>query len=264
MTLGLNLFAHLTMEEITNIYLSKPPPFNFNETSYNEGDEFPVSTFNNIDLLRHPPSLDWRTWGGVQVVKNQGSCGSSYAFSAAGALETTHWIKYNTLPNLSEQHILDCTVEYGNNGCGGGWMDTSFRWIKDKGGYVSQSDYPYKGELGPCLIRPKSGTVNMYKRIFYEGQLLDAVATVGTVSIAYNAGTKQHAYYRSGILDVPNCGTTPTHAALLIGYGSENGVDFWVLKNSWGSSWGERGFFRMRRGVNLCGVASWASVPYVH
>ncbi len=96
---------------------------------------------------------------------------------------------------------------------------------------------------------------------FNENALLNAVATVGTVAVAYNAETQAHAYYQGGILDVPNCGNTPTHAVLLVGYGTENGKDFWILKNSWGSSWGEGGYLRLARGKNMCGIADWASYP---
>lgn len=227
---------------------------------------FIISAFL-LSVTAHPASLDWRSWGAVQRVKNQGSCGSDYAFAAAGALETAHWRKYNTLPDISEQLIIDCSGEYGNEGCGGGWMHTSFKWLQDKGGYVAQSDYPYTGRVNSCQInsKPKIGHVASYVRIPTgdEKALLDAVATVGTIAVAYNAGTTQHSYYNGGILDVPDCGNQPTHAALLIGYGTENGKDFWILKNSWGAAWGERGFIRIRRGVNMCGIADWASYPIV-
>jgi C1A family cysteine protease len=199
------------------------------------------------------------------ILHISGSCGSCYAFSAIGALETAHWRKYATLPNLSEQHLVDCTGEYGNGGCSGGWMHTAYRWLQDKGGSVSQLSYPYTASVGACqhAAKPKSAFVQHYTRIpaGNENALLDAVATTGTVAIAYNAGTQAHAYYQGGILDVPNCGNTPTHAVLLVGYGTENGKDFWILKNSWGSGWGEGGYFRLARGKNMCGIADWASYP---
>ncbi|KAI9303884.1 hypothetical protein BJ944DRAFT_241048 [Cunninghamella echinulata] len=220
-----------------------------------------------LSVTAHPASLDWRTWGGVQRVKDQGSCGSHYAFAAAGALETAHWRKHNVLPDISEQQIVDCSREYGNNGCGGGWMHTAFRYLQDKGGYISQANYPYTAKVDTCKNNdtPKIGKVTSYVRIPSgdEKALLDAVATVGTVAVAYNSETTEHSYYNGGILDVPNCGNRPTHAVLLVGYGTENGIDFWILKNSWGEIWGERGYFRMRRGVNMCGIADWASYPIV-
>ncbi|CAO3635986.1 unnamed protein product [Cunninghamella echinulata] len=218
-----------------------------------------------LSVTAHPSSVDWRTWGAVQQVKNQGSCGSAYAFAAAGALETAYWRKHNTLPDISEQHIVDCSREYGNKGCSGGWMHTVFQWLQDKQGYVAQKDYPYTGTVGTCQhsSKQKIGYVASYTRIPAgdENALLDAVATVGTVAVAYNADTQQHTDYKGGILDIPNCGNNQTHAVLLIGYGTENGVDYWILKNSWGSTWGEKGFFRMRRGVNMCGIADLASYP---
>ncbi|CAO3626303.1 unnamed protein product [Cunninghamella blakesleeana] len=218
-------------------------------------------------ILSVSAQVDWRTWGGVQRVKNQGSCGSDYAFAAVGALETAHWRKYGVLPDISEQQLVDCTGEYGNGGCSGGWMHTAFKWLQEKDGYVSQSSYPYTGSVGQCQSsqKPKLGKVAKYVRIpaGNENALLEAVRDIGPVAIAYNADTQQHSYYRGGILDVPNCGNRPTHAALVVGYGTENGVDYWILKNSWGESWGERGFFRMRRGQNMCGIADWASYPIV-
>jgi cathepsin L len=175
---------------------------------------------------------------------------------------------HNVLPNLSEQQIVDCTGEYGNGGCSdvpGSWMHTAFKWLQEKGGSVAQASYPYTGTVGACrsASMPRAAYVQKYYRTPAgdEKALVDAVATTGTVSIAFNAGTTQFAYYHGGILDVANCGNQPTHAALVVGYGTENGQDFWILKNSWGTSWGEAGYFRMARGKNMCGIADWASYP---
>eukprot|EP01132_Coremiostelium_polycephalum_P005816 gene5816-7234_t len=280
MTLGLNMFADLSSEEFSNIYLTRLPQ-SFDITTALTTNEtglptFQIPTVANTETLvnNNPASIDWRTWGGVQRVKNQGSCDSGYAFSAAGALETSHWRKHNTLPDISEQHIIDCTIQYGNGGCSKlpnhqitGWAHSAFKWIQDKGGYIAQNQYPYTGVVGTCQhsSKPKLGQVSNYYRTSTgaETALIDAIANTGTIAVGYNANTPQHTYYQGGILDVPNCGNTPTHMALLIGYGSENGVNYWILKNSWGTSWGESGYFRMKKGINLCGIADWASYPAV-
>ncbi|ELR17807.1 papain family cysteine protease subfamily protein [Acanthamoeba castellanii str. Neff] len=277
--LAMNQFGDLTADEFRTIYTAPasdsdaaPTPKEDNATS--EAAAAPAHA------RRHPASLDWRTWGGVQAVKNEGSCGASYAFSAVGALETAYWRAHNTLPDLSEQQIVDCTREYGNGGCGGstvttlppppspggGWMHTAYKWLQEKGGAVSQANYPYTGRVGACRSgsMPKVAQVARYVRIpaGNEKALLDAIATTGTVSVAFNAGTQQFSYYSGGILDVANCGNLPTLAVLLIGYGTENGKDFWILKNSWGPAWGEQGYFRLARGKNMCGIADWASYPF--
>ncbi|ELR20475.1 cathepsin L, putative [Acanthamoeba castellanii str. Neff] len=271
-SLGMNQFGDLTFDDYKALYTVTMPPFNASDfddvyATPTEANATEAAANSSGLARRHPVSLDWRIWGAVQAVKNQGSCGSCYAFSAIGALETAHWRKHNTLPDLSEQHIVDCTREYGNGGCSGGWMHTAFKWLQEKGGAVSQADYPYTNRVGTCqhASKPKATYLAKYVRIGAgnEQQLLDAVATVGTVSVAINAGTQQFSYYSGGILDVANCGNRPTHAVLLVGYGTENGKDFWILKNSWGTSWGEKGFFRLARGKNMCGIADWASYPIV-
>jgi len=214
-----------------------------------------------------PASMDWRTKGAVGRVKNQGGCGSCYAFSASGALECAQFKKSGKLIDVSEQNIVDCTYggSYGNHGCSGGWMWTAFKYIQDKNGVNGQNDYQYEGVLGQCRHKSDKHVMSVSSHVLIpkanEHALLDAVANQGAVAIAYNAGTQGHASYRSGILDVPNCGNNPTHATLVVGYGTEGGKDYWIVKNSWGEGWGEKGYFRLARGKNMCGVADWASYP---
>eukprot|EP01132_Coremiostelium_polycephalum_P005823 gene5823-7247_t len=254
MTLGLNIFGDLTMEEYTKTYLSKPPSFEDilgnGKINTTNDESIDIDSSTEVTLKRklmshigHPPSLDWRKYGAVQMVKNQGACGSCYTFSAAGAIETSHFRKYHVLPDVSEQQIIDCTVEFGNGGCGGGWMHTAFKWIQEKSGYVEQKNYPYTGKVGICLHnKPLFGKISKHVKIPQgnEEELLEAVATSGTVSIAYNAGSREHTFYKSGIFELPNCEPKPTHAVLVVGYGVENGKEYWILKNSWGVLWGEK------------------------
>ncbi|KAI9304988.1 hypothetical protein BJ944DRAFT_249420 [Cunninghamella echinulata] len=189
-----------------------------------------ISSFILMVNVAIADSLDWREHIPMRV-KNQGSCESGYAFAAINALEGALTIKYNRSYDLSEQHLVDC----GGSGCDGGRVP-----------------------VGQCRAQTmsKSGAVTSYKMVSSgdENALMEALK-LGPVATAYNADTQEHSYYRSGILDIPNCGNTPTHAATLIGYGNEGGKDYWLLKNSWGANWGEKGYFRLVRGKNMCGIA---------
>lgn len=206
-----------------------------------------------------PASLDWRVFGAVQGVKNQQQCGSCFVFSALGALETAHWRKYRVLPDLAEQHAVDCSQA---NGCSGGWMGNVYDWIKRNNGVTSQRSYPYKGVLGSCLGGKLSAAkVHSHTLVQNERDLLNAVATIGTVAVIYDASPREHSLYKGGVLDIPNCPRGANHAVLLVGYGNENGKDYWLLKNSWGTTWGEGGYFKLRRGNNMCGVADWGIYP---
>jgi len=214
-----------------------------------------------------PAALDWRNSGAVSSVKNQQSCGSCYSFSAAAALETAHFRKYNSIPDVSEQNIVDCTHKgnYGNNGCGGGWMNTAYKYAMDRGGLMSRRSYPYENRVANCRHNTNERVVQVQTYVAIprgnENALLEAVATHGAVSIAYDAGTNAFRNYRGGVFWDNSCTTNPTHAVTIVGYGTENGVNYWTLKNSWGPNWGEKGYFRMIRGRNMCGVATWASYP---
>jgi C1A family cysteine protease len=217
--------------------------------------------------LSAPASFDLRTVGGITAVKNQGSCGSCYSFSASGALESAHFIRSKQQVDVSEQNIVDCTYQgaYGNNGCGGGWMWNAYKYIKDKNGINCQADYRYEGRVGSCRHNHGRKAMSVTGHVIInkgdENAIKEAVCKNGAVSIAYNAGTQAHSSYNGGILDVANCGNTPTHATLVVGYGTENGRDYWIIKNSWGPGWGEKGYFRMARGKNMCGIGDWASYP---
>ncbi|KAN0028681.1 hypothetical protein ACTFIV_010530 [Dictyostelium citrinum] len=214
-----------------------------------------------------PNSIDWRLYGKVNSVKNQGGCGSCYAFSAVAALESHYAIKYNRMLDLSEQNLVDCTVKYGNGGCGGGWMHTCFKYVIENGGINQQHNYRYKGRVGECTYNNIDSNARASKYVLIlrndENSLANAIATVGPVSVAYDASTIEFMYYKSGIYHSKDCNKDrTTHAVLVVGYGSENGVDFWIIKNSWGLGWGEQGYFRMRRNTgNKCGVATLSSYP---
>uniref|UniRef100_A0A0R3S1G4 Cathepsin L-like n=1 Tax=Elaeophora elaphi TaxID=1147741 RepID=A0A0R3S1G4_9BILA len=223
-----------------------------------------------------PEKIDWRVKGAVTPVKDQGDCGSCWAFSSTGALEGQHYLRTGHLVSLSEQNLLDCSENYGNYGCSGGLMDYAFDYIKENGGIDSESSYPYEAREGPCRYsnRTRSST-DIGEVDLPEGdeiELQKAVAEIGPISVAINAAYLS--FYEKGIFSSDDCSSQElNHGVLVVGYGSEivpgkNGtvenLDYWIVKNSWGKNWGENGYFRLARNKeNMCGIASEASYPLV-
>lgn len=216
-----------------------------------------------------PESIDWRDYDMVTPIKNQGQCGSCWSFSATGAIEGIY-AKTNKLTNFSEQQLIDCSVLYGNLGCNGGLMDNAFEYATDH--YMcSEENVPYEAKkdktLNECyncnaLVELK-GCVDVPTN---NQTALKIAVSRQPVSVAIEADTLLFDDYEGGIISSTSCGTNLDHGVLIIGYGSENGEDYWLLKNSWGTSWGEKGFFRIKRddneeGPGICGIASTASYP---
>ncbi|XP_053205499.1 procathepsin L-like [Panonychus citri] len=213
-------------------------------------------------------SLDWRDSGFVARVKNQGLCGSCWAFSVIAAIESSTAIARNrSVEELSEQNLIDCSKK--NYGCKGGRLDLAFQFVLDNGGVDTESSYPYEGDtIGECRFNSSTvgAAIQSYRSILpkAEDDLLDA-ATNHVVSAAIQV-TQGFQLYSGGIFDDPTCSNNEedlNHAIAIIGFGSSGGQDWWLIKNSWGPTWGENGYGRIARGKNTCGIAFNAIYPVV-
>jgi len=257
-TLGINQFADLTHEEFKSIFLR---PFKHSASSG-------ASTFLPPQNVKLPDSVDWRPKGYVTEIKDQGQCGSCWAFSTTGSLEGQWFKKTGKLISLSEQQLVDCSTKYGNEGCNGGLMDQGFQYIKDFG-EETEAAYPYKARDQKCkydktkVVANDTGFTDVTSGS--EDDLQSAVATIGPISVAIDASQDSFQLYKSGIYNEPDCSSTELdHGVLAVGYGAQGSKNFWIVKNSWGTSWGMKGYIMMSRNVdNQCGIATAASYPLV-
>ncbi|XP_041664077.1 procathepsin L-like [Cheilinus undulatus] len=256
--MGLNHLADMTTEEINE---------KLNGLKLEESLNFRNVSLKELSSLSIPPSVDWRKSGLVSPVQNQGMCGSCWAFSSVGALEGQMKKKTGALVPLSPQNLVDCSTVDGNHGCRGGFISKAFRYIIRNRGIDSERFYPYEHKNGKCRysVSGKAGYCADFHILPHgdEKTLQAVVASVGPVSVAVNAMLKSFHLYRGGLYNVPNCNPRITnHAVLVVGYGTDRGEDFWLVKNSWGTAWGEGGFIRIARNKNnLCGIASFAVYP---
>jgi len=209
-----------------------------------------------------PASHDWRDHAGVVgEVKNQASCGSCWAFSAVSNMESLYAIKHGKSLILSEQQIVDC--DKVSIGCGGGWMDNAFKYIQTFGGLESEQDYPYEAKTQTCrndISKAQLQVTGHHSISKNEEDIKKAVFENGPLSVAINA--KPFHYYTGGIITEP-CAAALNHGVVIVGYGSEEGVDFWIIRNSWGGNWGEKGYARMIRGKGECGINTTVSTAEV-
>ena len=203
-------------------------------------------------------------------MKYQGSCGACWAFSAVGALEGQLKLKTGKLISLSAQNLVDCSNEekYGNKGCGGGYMTEAFQYIIDNGGIEADASYPYKATDEKCHYNSKNraATCSRYIQLPFgdEDALKEAVATKGPVSVGIDASHSSFFFYKSGVYDDPSCTGNVNHGVLVVGYGTLDGKDYWLVKNSWGLNFGDQGYIRMaRNNKNHCGIASYCSYPEI-
>ncbi|ONK70176.1 uncharacterized protein A4U43_C05F31050 [Asparagus officinalis] len=257
--LGLNEFADLSHEEFKEKYLGVKSELIRNREI--------TSGFRYADVMDLPKSVDWRKKGAVTYVKDQGQCGSCWAFSTVASVEGINQIVTGNLTSLSEQELIDCDTSY-NSGCNGGIMDYAFSYIASNRGLHTEDDYPYLMEEGTC--DEKRGEFDLVTISGYEDvpensevDLLKALAHQ-PVSVAIEASGRDFQFYSGGVFD-GHCGTELDHGVAAVGYGSSKGQDYIIVKNSWGPRWGEKGYIRMKRNTGkpegLCGINKMASYP---
>uniref|UniRef100_A0A3B3Z7N1 Cathepsin S, ortholog2, tandem duplicate 1 n=1 Tax=Periophthalmus magnuspinnatus TaxID=409849 RepID=A0A3B3Z7N1_9GOBI len=254
-TMAVNHMSDLTKEEMLRIYapLASQKDFKMTPTPLQETD---------VDV---PDTVDWRESGLVTSVKDQGSCGSCWAFSTAGALEGLLAKTTGKLVDLSPQNLVDCSGKYGTQGCNGGWPHHALQYVIDNQGIDSEASYSYKGKDGSCRYYPASRAANCSAYYYVdkdELSLKQAVATIGPIVIVLDASDIFN--YESGVYYNPSCGRLTNHAMLLIGYGTDDtsGLDYWLIKNTWDERWGERGYIRMARNKDqMCGISMYAVYP---
>lgn len=194
--------------------------------------------------------IDWVAQGAVTPIKNQGQCGSCWAFSTTGGLEGLSKIAYGDLQSFSEQQLVDCSGTYGNHGCNGGLMNEAFNYVRDHG-IVHESEYPYKAVHGTCQI--KGGPFKISGHTSANG-CTNLANSLTSRPISIGVDARNWSPYKSGVFS--NCGTTLDHGVLLVGTVNDN----WRVKNSWGTTWGESGFITLAKG-NTCGICNTASYP---
>ncbi|KAK2987201.1 hypothetical protein RJ640_029086 [Escallonia rubra] len=254
--LGINAFADLTNKEFRashNGFKSPSAPCK-------------TTSFRYESVANVPSSVDWRDQGAVTAVKDQGVCGSCWAFSAVGAMEGIVQISTHKLMTLSEQQLVDCDTTM-DAGCNGGYMSFAFEFIINNGGLSNESNYPYKGVDGNCSRNaPIAATINGFENVpaNNESALLNAVANQ-PVSVAIDASSPDFQFYKSGVF-TGYCMDFLDHGVTAVGYGTtDDGKKYWLIKNSWGISWGDDGYIKMERDneykEGLCGIAMMASYP---
>ena len=260
-TLGMNGFGDLENHEVVAIFNG------YRQEMKNLSNSKAVFRANpNIKIAE---STDWREKGAVTGVKNQGQCGSCWSFSATGSLEGQHFLKKGTLVSLSEQNLVDCSTKYGNHGCEGGLMDNAFRYIKANGGIDTEESYPYQAHDELCRFKEADvgATDSNYVDIPQgdEEALTQAIASVGPISVAIDASKTTFHYYKEGVYSDSLCSSTKLdHGVLAVGYGTQDEQDYYIVKNSWGDTWGLQGYILMsRNNDNNCGIATQASYPIV-
>ena len=259
-SMAVNQFADLTEEEFGARYLS---------SSYRPHKRSLRGYLENSSTL--PTSVDWTVKGAVSPVKDQAQCGSCWAFSTTGSVESAWFLSNGTVPELSEQQLVDCSTAEGNQGCNGGLMDYAFEYIIKNKGITTEEAYPYTA-TGPNTCeaagKPVAATISKYADVPVNSEtgLMTAIAQQ-PVSVAVEADQSVFQFYSGGVMDSA-CGTQLDHGVLAVGYGTEGGKDYYKVKNSWGVSWGDKGYILLGRGAKFnpsgqCGIQMAASYPIV-
>jgi len=249
--LGVSKFSDMTTQEFRNTYLNLRVSVKDLVRASSE--------LSFLETEAAPASYDWRSQGAVGPVKDQGACGSCWAFSAVGNLEGLNYIKSKEFLTFSEQQLVDC--DKVDQGCNGGLMENAFDYLRQNGGIELSKDYPYTGRGGKCKFNKSKSALKVkgFQMVGQdEEQIKQKLFSTGPLSVALNADNLQ--FYNNGILDLTADACDPqaiNHGVTLVGYGTQKGKDFWIVRNSWGSNWGEDGYFRIARGKSTCGINSY-------
>jgi len=249
----LNKFADMGSAEFKNVYNGYKPELRRGRLS-----------LKDLRVNAYPTgSIDWVEKGAVTGIKDQGQCGSCWSFSTTGSVEGIVQIKAGHLTSLSEQQLMDCSFSYGNLGCAGGLMDNAFKYVQANG-LCTEAAYPYTAKDGTCKASSctvsKDSKISGYKDVTHTENALGAAVDNQPVSIAIEADQSGFQLYKSGVF-CGVCGTSLDHGVLAVGYGTEGTDDYWKVKNSWGTTWGEKGYIRVCRNKNECGLSNEPSYP---
>jgi len=248
---GVTQFTDLTDQEFKDQYLMRnlPPLPN-------------VTVWEPKITSAAPTTFDWRKQGGVTNVKNQGQCGSCWAFSATENIESVYKIAGHPIPTLGAQQMVDCDKDC--YGCGGGWPYKAFNYVAKAGGQDTESTYPYTGRDGSCKFKTTGigAKISGYKQVARnEQQIQSSLTTVAPFSICVDAS--QWSSYRSGVMKSTQCGHGIDHCVQLVGYDTTSQPNYWIVRNSWGTGWGVQGYIYLEMFKDTCGMAEQVTTAYI-